>query len=109
MRLETVHSIRRRGSVAPLQSEPAPGTRIREIYDNLQRSKGLPVALTLSDADRVRISSLVNFYGLDVRNIQKGNSRTGRASLYVLAGEWFGRVYVDYIAEHIDSDPKVSA
>lgn len=101
MRCETLTHAKR-GKWGALQPLPKEGSRIRWIYDRLMENKGQPIPLKLNaSGDSRRMQSLQDFYGLDIRRLQSGNSRTGRSSLYVAAGEWFGRVYVDYIAEHL--------
>lgn len=60
------------------QRVPRQGSRMRALYDVLMKNKGLVVTLVLRNDDR--------------------GSGPGR---YVLAGEWFGREYRDYIAERI--------
>lgn len=79
---------------------PAEGTKIRAVYDLLMASKGLPVEVNLSrmfnsngGADGRRIQDLRDYYGLDIRKLSNGR--------WVLAGEWFGKTYVDYIADRI--------
>lgn len=90
---------------AALQEKPRDGSRTRAIYDLLQAGKGRPVEIEITGKSSVGviIVQLENFYGLDIRRLQNGSCCTGRKSKYVLAGEWFGRVYVDYIAEHLSS------
>lgn len=80
---------------------PREGTRLRECYDLLQANKGIPVEWRRGLVDSTAVIYLSDYYGLDIRLLQKGDSRTGRKPLYVLAGEWFGKVYVDYIAEQV--------
>jgi hypothetical protein len=75
-----------------VQSLPREGTKLREIYDLFQANKGLPIAFK-SDPHGTRVANLINFYGLDLRCIRQGK--------WVLAGEWFGKVYVDYIAQRV--------
>jgi hypothetical protein len=73
---------------------PREGTKIREVYDLFQANKGLPIAFTIAK-HQGRIPNLVDYYGLDIRCIRDGT--------WVLAGEWFGRVYVDYVIQHLNS------
>lgn len=77
----------------PLHEAPREGTRLREIYDLLQSNKGTPTDFTCRKRDTNRIDQLRDFYGLDIRNI--GYRR------WLLAGEWFGKVYIDYVAERV--------
>lgn len=101
MRCATVAQCKRsKGHSAMLQIAPREGTRLRAIYDLFQSNKGKPVEYH-STVDKAAIPKLIDFYGLDIRCLQNGSSRTGRKSQWVLAGEWFGKVYIDYIAEQI--------
>lgn len=92
---------------APLQECPREGSQLRWIYDLLQENKGRPVEIESTKKAPIgpQLVQLENIYGLDVRHVRNGSSRTGRKSTYLLAGEWFGRVYVDYVAERIESGP----
>ena len=93
MRIDSVNSMKHKGGRV-LQKIPAKGTRLRQIYDLFQASQGLPVKLSLSKNDvKGTFSQLINFYGMDIRHIAKHE--------WVLAGEWIGRVYIDYIAERL--------
>lgn len=78
---------------------PAEGTRLRRTYDLLMANKGIPIEEHLTrfggaDGNGQEIEQLRNFYGLDIRRLAYGR--------WVLAGEWFGRVYHDYIADRIN-------
>lgn len=74
--------------------EPKKGTRIRKIYDLFISNKGTVIKFTHPAKGHNRIiQDLTDYYGLDIRKISRGE--------WVLAGEWFGKVYVDYIAERI--------
>lgn len=76
------------------QLVPREGTRIRQVYDRLMAERGKPVATSFAgDANQSRLRQLRDFYGLDIRCLRPG--------LWVVAGEWFGRTYVDYIAPHV--------
>lgn len=109
MRCVTASQIKAKsGRGAPCSPEPRAGTRTREVYDLFKNNAGRPVEFCYSKFDPSIIVRLTDFYGLDIRRLQNGYARTGRKSIYVLAGEWFGRVYVDYIAEHISSSPHSS-
>lgn len=74
---------------APVQSLPREGTKLREVYDLFQANKGVAISFKRDHA----VYFLVDFYGLDIRCVRQGQ--------WVLAGEWFGKVYQDYIAERI--------
>ena len=81
-------------------SRPTPGTRAGDIYDRLMSSKGIPIEIGSQEFMTIMVA-LTDYYGLDIRHVQRANKRLGLKSKYVLAGEWFGRVYIDYIAERI--------
>lgn len=101
MRCATASEFKKKGRRrTPLQAVPNEGTRLRLIFDFFQSNKGHPVEWT-HGRDTGAVVKLTDFYGLDIRCVQKGDRRTGRKSIYVLAGEWFGKVYVDYIAEQL--------
>jgi hypothetical protein len=110
VRIESVDSVRKG---IDLQRAPGEGTRIRRLYDVLQTARGLPIdvnAEQLGYYNRVSFSAdvakLRDFYGMDIILIHravKGRPRgKGRIpSLYILAGEWFGREYQDYVAPRV--------
>lgn len=70
---------------------PGEGTKLRAVYDLFMANKGLPVQYKANTNSN--LFQLVNFYGLDIRRIRNGR--------WVLAGEWFGPTYVDYIADRL--------
>lgn len=81
------------------EAVPRAGTALRQAYDLFKRNKGLPINWQ-SDRHNPRVvTALIDFYGLDIRQLQKGGK--WQPSIYVLAGEWFGSEYRDYIAERI--------
>lgn len=94
-----------------LQSHPRPGTRTRAVYDKLLEHKGLPVQITVFETpqDYAKQSglwtgirhNLENYYGLDIRTVPSiAVGGWGKHQLWwILAGEWFGSIYLDYIAE----------
>jgi hypothetical protein len=92
MRHEPASSLRGK-STSPTNPVPKEGTQIREVYDLFQANKGVPIDFKTKRNTRV-VADLVDFYGLDIRRIRNG--------VWVLAGEWFGKVYVDYIAQNIE-------
>lgn len=82
------------------QKEPRPGTRTRRVYDRFMRLKGIPITGSITEitgsgggSAKAIIEHLNNTYGLDIRYLYNGK--------WVLAGEWFGTEYVDYIARRI--------
>jgi hypothetical protein len=81
---------------------PRQGSKLGQFYDQLMANRGLPVSVTRSKVAAQQIIQLRDFYGLDIRSVSK-RGRGGWAA-YVLAGEWFGRVYIDYIAERLNTD-----
>ena len=81
---------------------PRDGSELRRIYDLLQANKGKPVEL--GDVRPWEIIPLEDFYGLDIRKVGRKSFKTGAPSLHLLAGEWFGRVYIDYVAERMDGE-----
>lgn len=60
-----------------------------------QSSKGAPVEFGCTSRRVNRgISDLTDYYGLDIRRV--GYRRC------MLCGEWFGKVYIDYVAERME-------
>ena len=57
-------------------------------------NKGVPVRYVTRQNNPNQISVLCDEYGLDIRRLAYRK--------WVLAGEWFGDVYVDYIADRIN-------
>lgn len=111
MRQLSADQLKRRSKgkkVRALRTEPKEGTRTRQIYDLFVASPGKPIEFSLVDYCGYHtplISQIETTYGLDIRLIKQGSSRTNRKSLWVLAGEWFGPIYIDYTAdteEHMD-------
>lgn len=88
---QIIHGARRGPSPNLL---PTAGTRLRKIYDLFQANKGRPIAfLTRDHGGTNQIAALVDYYGLDIICLRRGQ--------WLLAGEWFGRVYVDYVAQRL--------
>ena len=73
------------------QLYPKQGTKLRVVYDKLAENKAQPVELTGGKALGPELVRLQDYYGLDIRHVGKHK--------WLLAGEWFGSVYVDYVAE----------
>ena len=88
-----------RGFHCNYQSKPREGSAVRKLYDRFMANKGIVIELVTHGTSRERrityhqIEQLRNTYGLDIRMI--------RYRQWVLAGEWFGGKYVDYIAERL--------
>jgi hypothetical protein len=103
MRCQSVGNVmNKKGSKGRTQNIPREGSKIREIYDLFQASKGVTIEWSYKAGGKRLMQDLKDYYGLDIRRIQSGSSKTGRKSLYVLAGEWFGSEYVDYIARELE-------
>jgi len=71
---------------------PTEGTKIRAVFDLFMANKGIPVHYKAAKGE-VQLYYLRDFYGLDIRRV--GPQR------FVLAGEWFDTVYIDYIADRL--------
>lgn len=97
MKIASVSQIKR-GNYDRFAKLPREGSRLREAYDFFVSSRGIPVAVLLSTYPRTTIDNLRDYYGLDIRCIESGK--------WVLAGEWFGKHYVDYIAAVMASEAK---
>jgi hypothetical protein len=83
---------------------PREGSRLRAIYDELMENKGFPIQGGFTNRDKNCVEQLQNFYGLDIRIFRHGKGRgKGSTSVWILAGEWFGKTYVDYIADRINA------
>lgn len=89
MRTESVASSLGRSH---LSGKPQEGSKLRAVYDYfyLHRGKTVPRPAI---GNHHQIYMLVDFYGLDIRNMGYGK--------WNLCGEWFGTVYVDYLADQI--------
>lgn len=79
--------------ITPPSLEPRDGTYTRSVYDLFMRSPGKPVEFKVGKS-KIIIRTLQDTYGLDIRRLKQGHKES--KSLWVLAGEWFGPVYVDY-------------
>jgi hypothetical protein len=102
MRCMSAAQVKRKNAALNPRQTPREGTQLRKVYDLFYTNKGNPVEFQFHTfKDSCIIEKLVSFYGLDIRRIKNGNSRVGRSSQWVLAGEWFGKVYIDYIAERL--------
>jgi hypothetical protein len=94
MRTSPASHFRQRKIGPVCNSVPRIGTKLRSIYDLFISSKGQVIDFVA--AHERPLSDLQDYYGLDIRRISRGR--------WVLAGEWFGRVYLDYVAEHLASE-----
>jgi hypothetical protein len=102
MRVESVSALKRiKHGHGRTALYPHEGTRTRALYDLFKANEGIPIGdLSLSVSDHNTLIRLQDFYGLDIRCIHRGGHQRGK-STWVLAGEWFGSRYVDYIAQRI--------
>lgn len=105
MRMDSAATSKRQEQSSHLQ--PREGTSLRRMYDLLMASKGIPIKVSLcrfegrGKSTTSMVEQLQDFYGLDIRKIQSGK--------WVLAGEWFGKTYRDYIADRIAECDRRSA
>jgi len=108
MRTESAYSVKGKGRKGQ-QKIPRAGSKVRGLWDLLHRYKGEIVILPLTLMfHNTAINHLRDFYGLDIRNL--GGNERGRkkgGSRWILAGEWFGSRYVDYIAKNKQKLAKV--
>lgn len=94
MRMQSAGMVRGRVN----QLRPREGSRLRATYDLFMANKGVPIDWKLpkkgdGSTQTALLDQLRDFYGLDIRRV--GYKR------WVLAGEWFGETYVDYISDHL--------
>jgi hypothetical protein len=86
------------------QQKPREGTLLREIYDLFKANEGLPIELNVASKFRgnccAASEQLQSIYGLDIRCLYPKCGHR-KVSIWVLAGEWFGMDYVDYIARRL--------
>jgi hypothetical protein len=85
MRTQSACSAKR--NKGPQQREPRPGTKLREVWDILHLYRAEPLILAHIKNVHVRIWSLQNFYGLDVRpmgHVPTTGRRGGHAQRYML-------------------------
>jgi hypothetical protein len=82
-------------------SIPSEGSRLRSLYDLFHSSKGRVIEFAASAGNGRPMSDLIEYYGLDIRRVDRCK--------WVLAGEWFGSTYQDYISEHLTSLEKQGA
>lgn len=83
----------KRDSKTTFAPYPVEGSRTREICEMFRNSPGIPIRWSKTNDDAPRLESLIDRYGLDIRRLGP--------EMWVLAGEWFGSEYRDYIAEYI--------
>jgi len=91
MRAASADSIKRNKQ---LKNYPKEGSNLSRIYNLFNDHKGELVEFTVYKThDREAVNQLIDYYGLDIRNVSRKK--------WVLAGEWFGKIYIDYIADKI--------
>ena len=94
MRVSSAARIKGKHCGGRTNETPAEGTFLRKVWDLLQENKGKhtlkPKYIPTRDWGNAT-RDLRDFYGLDIR---KG----------ILVGEWFGRVYVDYLAQELEKE-----
>lgn len=88
----------------PLRGTPHTSSKIGQLYDKFKANKAEPIQITNFKPNilKATLNQLIDFYGLDIRQTQRCNKRLGLTAEYTLVGEWFGKVYVDYIAEKME-------
>jgi len=101
MRTESAYSVKGKRRGKGQQKIPRAGSKVRGLWDLLHLYKGEIVTLPLSLMfHNTAINHLRDFYGLDIRNLGgDGHGRKRMGSRWILAGEWFGSRYVDYISQ----------
>lgn len=104
----TAHTMKGRGAGAPPRPAPRPGTRIRRAYDLLVANPGRWVRVTAEDlgmaGSMAQISKQVDYlrdsYGLDIKRKMGSPTRArGSGGEWLLAGEYVGAAYLDYVAD----------
>lgn len=75
------------------RKRPRKGTRIGNFYDLFMQNKGVPVYFSSTSGNYRALEDLRNYYGLDIVHLRQG--------VWLLAGEWFGKDYHDYLEEVI--------
>lgn len=81
------------------QKLPMEGSKIRELFDIFKANEGVPIKIKAMYYGYRSTEQLGMFYGLDLICLDRGRMNT----TWVLAGEWFGSKYVDYIARRLES------
>jgi hypothetical protein len=103
-RVESVSASKRtKQGVRFRRGKPHEGTVLRLWFDEIKASEGRPFSASIPS--RVK-DDLMDFYALDIVVIEKSHNIRGpkrvAPSSYVLAGEWFGSKYVDYVARQLN-------
>lgn len=99
MRCESAAMAKGRRSGA-VNSCPREGTRLRILYDQFMANKAKPITVPSRNDTSPYIEKLVNIYGLDIRRLPRSPYGSG-VRQFMLVGEWFGKTYVDYVADRV--------
>ncbi|SRR5260370_31476539 len=84
------------GKGAPVKEFPRKGTLLRYYYDLFQDNKGEVIELAFGRNTSSRIiPDLIDYHGFDLRCVKKGGPSCN--SKWLLAGEWIGKIYIDYV------------
>jgi hypothetical protein len=95
-RVDSVSSIKAGKRTRIRNDVPEEGTKVRELHDYFLRYRGIPVPFVCSRSFRNFLPRLQDDYGFDLRCIKRG--------IWVLAGEWKGSIYIDYIAQIVNTE-----
>lgn len=89
------------------QQIPAEGSELRKLHDLFQSRRGEAIEINRHRYNQLgsMIQNLIDYYGLDIRLLRRGHKERG--GLYILAGEWFGSRYEDYVAARIAASERV--
>jgi len=105
-----------RRNYAFAQQKPRENTITRSVYDRLMENRGREVSLTDLTTSTTNPNEIVAHlqitYDLDIRariiykgrGKGRGRGREKDCGRYCLVGEWFGKHYVDYLAEVLRSE-----
>lgn len=97
MKMMSVSEMKGRFSRASYEDQgPREGTKLREIYDMFKAKPGMPIRFFVDERKHACISQLQDFYGLDIRRVDRN-----KRGMWILAGEWFGSRYRDYVEERL--------
>ncbi len=113
MRVEPPSSLMGRKGGRRVGKEPACASIAGRILAALRGNAGRPVDISpfvaefgSSGASTAR-RDLEDFYGMDIRTARSGTGRRRGSELqWLLAGEWFGLEYRDYVNDAIDEAVK---
>lgn len=106
MRVESVADIKptKKGRVRKSSGDGLPheGSSIRQLYDVFKENAGYvikfdPMVTRQWTRFYAQINQLRDFYGCDIRKVGGYGARE-----YILAGEWIGAYYTDYVKARFD-------